>query len=455
MTGVVVVGGGITGLAAAFELRRSPRPPEVTLLEASDRVGGKISTTEFGGQPIDAGADAFLARVPWALELCRELGLADELVAPSASTAYVWWHGRLHPLPDGLVLGVPKGLGSLARSDLLTWRGKLRAAAEPLLPRTSHDDNLAATIRRRFGAEVFERLVGPLVGSINAADPERLSLSASTPQLSAVVDDARSVLLGLRRTPPAASGAPVFLTHPEGLGHVVDVLAGRVQADGATIRTSASVERIERCGDRWTVDGTTADAVVLAVPADVAARVLTAVAPDSSALLGRIRYASVALATLSFSATDIPSTPSGSGYLVPVAAQRHVTACSFGSSKWAHWGGRGRIVLRASLGRDGDEHALASDDEALVAMALADVRLHLGIDADPIEARLSRWPRSFPQYEPGHLGLVDRIEASLPPGLVVAGAALHGIGIPACIRQGRDAGRRALHIAAGHERMGA
>jgi oxygen-dependent protoporphyrinogen oxidase len=455
MTSVVVVGGGITGLAAAFELRRSPHPPEVTVLEASDRLGGKISTTEFGGQPIDAGADAFLARVPWALDLCRELGLDDELVAPSASTAYVWWRGRMHPIPDGLVLGVPKGLGGLARSGLLTWRGKLRAAAEPLLPRTPHDDNLAATIRRRFGAEVFDQLVGPLVGSINAADPERLSLSASTPQLAAVVDESRSVLLGLRRAPSPPSGAPVFLTHPRGLGHVVDVLAARIRADGVSLRTGSAVERIERSGEAWTVDGTSADAVVLAVPADVAARLLAPVAPDAGKLLSSIRYASVGLVTLAFPVSAVPRSLSGSGYLVPVAAQRHVTACSFGSSKWAHWGDERRVVIRASLGRDGDEHALACSDDELVAMAVADLRVQLGIDTDPIEARVSRWPHSFPQYAPGHLALVDGVEASLPPGVVVAGAALRGIGIPACIRQGREAAHRALHAAVGHERMGA
>src|SRR6478672_10684155 len=239
---VVVVGGGITGLSAAFELRRAADPPDVTVLEASDRLGGKILTTPFAGLPaVDAGPDSVLARVPWAVQLLRDLDLDAELVAPATGKASLWWHGELHPIPPGLVLGLPTGLPALARSRLLSWPGKARAAIEPLLPRTDGDDDLGLTVRRRFGAEVYDRLVGPLVGSINAADPRRISLAATAPQIADAAARHRSLLLGLR--PPAAAPgtapAPVFLTHPDGLGQVVHHLAARLRDAGVDLRVDS------------------------------------------------------------------------------------------------------------------------------------------------------------------------------------------------------------------------
>ena len=439
---VVVVGGGITGLSAAYELSRAADPPAVTVLEASDRLGGTILTTPFAGLPaVDAGPDSVLARVPWAVELLRELGLADELVAPATGKASLWWHGALHPIPPGLVLGLPTGLPALARSHLLSWPGKARAAIEPLLPRTDGDDDLGLTVRRRFGAEVYDRLVGPLIGSINAADPRRISLAATAPQVAEAAARHRSLLLGLRRNRPSGgTAAPVFLTHPDGLGHVVHQLAVVLRDSGVHLRVGQPAGSIVHDGERFRVGGLTADAVVLAVPAEVAAGTLDEVAPAAAPRLRTIRYASVAMVTLALSAGA--SAPlDGSGYLVPATEQRHVTACSWASSKWAHLGREGQVLLRASLGRDGDEHALALDDEALVAATLEDLRRHLGLRADPTDVRVTRWPRSFPQYEPGHLDRVVAIEARLPAGVVVAGSSYRGIGIASCIRQGREAAR--------------
>jgi oxygen-dependent protoporphyrinogen oxidase len=443
---VVVVGGGITGLAAAHELRRAAEPPAVTVLEASTRLGGKILTTPFAGLPaVDAGPDSVLARVPWAVELLSELGLGDELVAPATGEASVWWRGALHPIPSGLVLGVPAGLATLGRSGLLSWRGKLRAAAEPLLPATDGDDDLARTVRQRFGSEVYDRLVGPLVGSINAADPEHISLAATAPQIAAAAGQ-RSLLLALRRAPRPAPGAgAVFLTHPAGLGHVVHRLAASLRDGGVDLRVGRPVEVIERTTDgRFAVGGIEADAVVLTVPADVAATVLRTVAPESAAGIGGIRYASVALVTLALAEDARPPSVSGSGYLVPVREQRHITACSWASSKWAHLEAPGTFVLRASLGRDGDERALDLDDNGIVAAALADLERHVGLRADPVAVRVTRWPRSFPQYEPGHLDRLAAIESRLPRGVVLAGAGYRGIGIASCIRQGREAARATL-----------
>jgi oxygen-dependent protoporphyrinogen oxidase len=443
---VVVVGGGITGLAAAHELRRAADPPAVTVLEASDRLGGKILTTPFAGLPaVDAGPDSVLARVPWAVELLTELGLRDELVAPATGEASVWWRGALHPIPSGLVLGVPAGLRALARSGLLTWRGKFRAAVEPLLPTTDGDDDLGLTVRRRFGTEVYDRLVGPLVGSINAADPDHISLAATAPQLAAVAGQ-RSLLLALRKTPrPAPGTAPVFLTHPAGLGHVVHRLASSLRDDGVDLRVGRPTGAVERTtGGRYCVDGFEADAVVLAVPAEAAATALATLAPDAAASVSRISYASVALVTLAFPHGAVTNSLHGSGYLVPAPEQRYLTACSWASSKWAHLQPPNAFLLRASLGRDGDEQALELDDDAIVAATRADLQRHLGLSADPIAARVNRWPRSFPQYQPGHLDRIAAIERTLPAGVAVAGAAYRGIGIASCIRQGRDAARATL-----------
>src|SRR4051812_16974091 len=269
---VVVVGGGITGLSAAFELRRAADPPAVTVLEASDRLGGKILTTPFAGLPaVDAGADSVLARVPWAVQLLRDLDLDAELVAPATGKASLWWHGELHPIPSGLVLGLPTGLPALARSRLLSWPGKARAAIEPLLPRTDGDDDLGLTVRRRFGAEVYDRLVGPLVGSINAAHPRPISLAASAPQVADAAARHRSLLLGLRTNRPPGAVGPVFLTHPRGLGHVVHRLAVRLRDEGVSLRVGQPAGVIVHDGGRYRVGGLAADAVVLTVPADVAA----------------------------------------------------------------------------------------------------------------------------------------------------------------------------------------
>jgi protoporphyrinogen/coproporphyrinogen III oxidase len=453
VTHVVVVGGGITGLAAAFELSRSPAPPTVTLLEASERLGGKILTTPFAGRPVDAGADSVLARVPWAVDLVSDLGLADELVAPATGQASIWWHGALHPIPPGLVLGVPTGLPTVARSHLLSWRGKARAALEPLLPRTDGDDDLGLTVRRRFGAEVYDRLVGPLVGSINAADPAHISLAATAPQLAEAAARHRSLLLGLR-APSTATPGPVFLTHPEGLGHVVHRLAARLRDTGVDLRIGRPSGPIERTGPaRLTVGGLDADAVVLTTPAAAAADALTLLAADAAAGLRHIRYSSVVMVTLALPPGAVDRLD-GSGYLVPITEQRHVTACSWGSSKWPHWApGGDHVVLRASLGRDGDEHALDLDDEAVVGATLDDLRRHLGVGGEPVHVRVTRWPRSFPQYEPGHLDRVAAVEAALPAGVVLAGAAYRGVGIASCVRQGRDAARAALQFATGSAKL--
>jgi oxygen-dependent protoporphyrinogen oxidase len=446
VTHVAVVGGGITGLSAAYHLRhragdRSGPPPRVTLFEADERLGGKIRTSAFAGLPaVDEGADAFLARVPWALDLAHELGL-DDLVSPATGRAYVWWDGSLHPIPEGLVLGVPAGLASLARSHLLSWPGKARAVLEPLV-RRGHPaaDNLGALIEHRFGSEVLDRLVDPLIGSINAGDTRELSLAASAPQVAAGLDRSRSLLLGLRKDRGAVPAGPVFLAPVQGMEALVVALRSAI--DGVEVVMGQPVEVLERRAEGgWVVQGTEVDAVILAVPAYEAARLLAVVSPGSAALLGAISYASVAMVTLALPEAAVGRALDGSGHLVPKPAQRTLTAASWASTKWTHWRRPGQVVVRASVGRWGDEHAVDLDDGDLVEAVVVDLERHLGIDGGPTATRVTRWPRSFPQYAPGHLDRVADLERRLSvdaPGVVVAGAAYRGLGIPACIRQGRE-----------------
>lgn len=436
---IVVIGGGITGLAAAHSLLVDAQPGSrrVTVLEAQPRLGGKIRTTPFAGLPaVDEGADAFLARVPWATNFANSVGLGEHLISPTTGSAAVWWDG-LQPLPAGLVLGLPTDVMRLARSRLLSWTGKLRAATEVVRPRTTtDDDSIGAFVRGRFGDQVQERLVDPLIGSIYAADTDRFSLQA-VPQLADLAAGGRSVLLAARHRPAAPAG-PVFYAPDGGMGDLIDSAAHAIVQLGGEIRVDAPCQTLERDGNGWRIDGQHADAVVLACPAAQAARLL---APVSMAAdpLADIEYADVVLFTVAIPRGDWPERLHGlSGYLVPKPVQQMVTAVSFGSQKWAHWQTDDSVVLRISLGRDGLP-VLHQSDERLLDAALVETGKHLELDLQPTEVRMSSWQRAFPQYRPHHHRLVASIEAELPPSLVVAGASYHGIGIPACIRSGQRA----------------
>jgi protoporphyrinogen/coproporphyrinogen III oxidase len=431
---VVVVGGGIAGLTVAERLGATLGRDDVSveLREAGDRIGGALKTSRFAGRAaIDEGADAFLARVPHGTALAERVGLAGELTSPSTSDAFVW-HVGLHRIPDGLLLGVPGNPAALATSRLLSPRGKARAAIEPLLPiGKDPGDSIGRLVRARFGDEVHERLVDALIGSIYATDTDRFSL-AMVPQLAALADGRRSLLLAarrVRRATPNSSG-PLFRTPRHGMETLALATAAAAERAGAVIARSAAVASVSRDGAAWRVDDERADAVVLAIPADATARLVAAAAPPLTDRLAGAERAGVTIVTLAV--PELPSAVAGtSGYLVPKPDQRLVTAASFGSQKWSHWSGTGEIV-RVSLGRDGlpiDD----LDDDTLIAAAVGEVGTHLGIDLQPTDVRVSRWPRSFPQYRPGHLRWLDAIDEATPPGLFLTGSSYRGIGVPACI----------------------
>ena len=440
---IAVVGGGIAGLAAAHALATHAAAPEVVLFEGEQRVGGKLHTSPFAGHPaIDEGPDAFLARLPWGTGLARAVGLGEQLVSPAAGKAAVWWDG-LHDIPQGLLLGMPTDVLALAKSKLIPWPGKLRAATEPFRPRTSlDDDSLGGYVRRRFGDAVHLRLVDPLVGSIYAADTDHFSLAA-VPQIADLAGKARSVLIAGRKMPkPSPDAGPVFYAPAGGMGQLAEATAAAARAAGATLRTGAAVQQVARDGDGWRVDDEHFDALLLACPAAASAVLLRDELPDTATALAGIPTADVAMVTLAVPAAAWPDHLRAlSGYLVPKPVQHLVTAASFGSQKWSHWASPDHVVLRISLGRDGLP-VLHLDDDRLLAAAVDEVGRHLGLDLQPTATRITRWKGAFPQYRPHHAQKVAGIEAALPAGLALAGAGYHGIGVPACINSAQKAAAR-------------
>jgi oxygen-dependent protoporphyrinogen oxidase len=451
---VVVVGGGVTGLTAA---RAAAVAGASVVLVEPGRLGGKVQATPFDGGALDEAADAFLARVPEGVALCRELGIEGDLVSPAARRAYVWSHGALRPLPEGHVLGVPTDLEELAATGLVSDAGLERARrdlVEPLAAPTG-DVAIGPFLRARLGDEVVDRLVDPLVGGINAGAVDELSLAAVVPQLDAAARSGAASLVEACRAQRAAAdlAAPVFFAPRRGMGALVDALVADGRERGIEV-TAAAATHLERREGGWEVvlgagDRIDAAAVVVATPADHAASLLDGlpgVGPAAS-FLASVPYASVAMVALAVDRDAVDRDLDASGFLVPRVEGRTVTACSWTTSKWPHLHGDGTVWLRASVGRHGDDAALAADDDALAAAVVDDLATTMDLRGGVREARVSRWIRSFPQYRPGHLegvAALDDLLAATAPGVVVAGAALRGLGVPACIRQGTDAARRLL-----------
>ncbi len=452
MARALIVGGGITGLAAAVEL--VDRQVDVTLWERAEQLGGKIGTTAFGGvDHVDTGADAFLTRVPHGVAFAHRVGISDdEITAPTSASASVWLN-QLHDIPGGIVLGVPASVRPFVTTGLLSWRGKLRAAAEPLLPRRDHGDSLGAYVRGRFGNEVHEHLVDALVGSIYATDTDHSSL-VSVPQLASLAAANRSLLVGARRQRLAAVAAaaghapsPIFGAPRHGMAALVHAAAATVTASGGTIRLGTMAVAIEPHEHGWQVTGShgtsvIVDHVVLASPARATAHLLSGIAPEASDVMAGVEHADIIMVRLRVPAADWPARLSGmSGYLVPKPRQTWVTAASFGSQKWEHWRpANGDQILRVSIGRDGLPVDSLSDDDALTA-AVAELSLHLNFDVQPTDTSVMRWIDAFPQYRPYHHDRVAQLEASLPTGIHVAGASYRGIGVPACIADGQRVAR--------------
>ena len=451
----MVVGGGIAGLAAAHALSRRAPGVRVTLLEATDRTGGKLNVSEVAGVQVDEGAESLLVRAPEGVGLLADLGLGGEVIHPATTRAALWSRGAMRPLPSGTVMGVPGDLASLERSGVLSAAGLARLSLDVVLPRTAigEDTSVGDYVAARLGQEVVDRLVDPLLGGVYAGRAEDLSLEAALPQLAPLARTHRSLLRAarLQRAGARHSSGPVFASVPGGLGRFAAVLTDAVRAQGARVVTGVTVRRLEPLPEAgWRVIAAglgselDADAVILATPATPTSRLLEPFAAEAAAALAGIDYASMAIVTLAFDAaaiTGLPEIPDLSGWLVPAVEGRLVKAVTLVGRKWPMvQAGSGVVLLRCSVGRAGDAADLQRSDAELVSGCLADLADMLGwpgTSSDSlVDSRVSRWGGGLPQYAVGHLVRVSAARAGVArhAGLAVCGAAYEGIGIPACIR---------------------
>jgi len=492
MKHLVIVGGGITGLAAAHRFlelcRQSRRQVQLTLLEASPRLGGIVQTKQRDGFLLERGPDSFISEKPEALELSRRLGLESHVIETNANyrRSFIVRHGRLHPVPSGFHLLAPAQLWPFVTSRVFSWTGKARMAMDLLLPRralngntgANPDETLASFVRRRLGHEALERMAQPMVGGIYTADPEKLSLQATMPRFLEMERKHRSLIRALRKERQKVAGLPapshqtttegtsgarysLFLSFDRGMQVLTDKLADRILNFNApgdedcsssqvslrvnTVVESLGLERSDRPA-KWLIktkrnETIAADAVCLALPAHISARLLTSVDEEIASELSGITSASSATINLAYKRSDIPHPLDGFGFVVPFIEKRALMACTFSNVKFAGRAPDGFVLLRGFAGGALQPELLDLDDAPLLSRLQTDLRELLGVTTPPLFSEVSRWHNSMPQYHLGHLERVNRIEkrmASLP-SLALAGNAYSGIGIPDCIRSGEQA----------------
>lgn len=455
---VAVVGGGISGLAAAYRLRTLLGPAaQIVLVEGSRRLGGALRTVELGGLALDMGAEAFLVRRPEARELVEELGLGERLRYPTPAVPTVRAAGRTVALPTRTVLGLPAAAADVA--GLLSAPGVARVAEEPDVPlrwEPGHDAAVGKVLRERAGDELVDRLVDPLLGGVYAGRADALGLRATLPSVATALDRgagsllaAASAVLAASRRPSGAGPSPVFATLRDGLSDLVDAL---VAAAAVRLRLGLPASGLSRIAGGWRLrlggaaraEHLDVDAVLLAVPAPALRRLLADPLPAASAAAGRVDVASVAVVGLALPRAAARVLPDASGVLVASSEGLAVKAVTFSGRKWAHASSREVLLIRASLGRHGEARMLQRDDTELIGAVRADLAALTGITAVPVDAVVARWGGGLPQYAPGHLDAVAAVERDVAgsAGLAVAGATLHGVGLPACIATADAAARR-------------
>lgn len=449
---VVVVGGGITGLVAAYELARAGVP--TTLVEAAGRLGGKIQTTRIGGFLIESGPDSFIRHRPDAVALVRAFGLEHALIQPSEPrTVHVRAHGRLVRLPEGMGLGLPSKLRPLLATELFSWPEKLRMGLDLVLPRGSLEGDIAigGLLRRRLGDALVDRLAGPLLGGIYGTPIDELSVLAVAPRLRDAERDHRSLLLATlasRRRPVTGGGESPFVTLEGGVGQLVDALVEELgRSDRVVLRTGAEV--VSLCRRQGGADvllaggeAIRADAVVLAAPGPVSARLLQRPAPAAAEHVRSILHGSTAVVSLGYRVGQLAAELASHGFLVAHGEPLAIDACTVSSLKWAGRAPRETVLLRVFVGGR-RPRLLAQQDAALARAAHDDVASVLGIKGEPLLAHVTRWHGCMPRYTVGHLERAAAAFSSLDgTPFVLAGAAYRGSGLPDCISQGRSAAAR-------------
>ncbi len=463
---IAIIGGGISGLAAAYRVnelaRGSNKRVRVTVLESSDRLGGVISTLSKDGFIIEKGPDSFITQKPAAMALCKRLGIEGHIIGtnPENRGLFVVNNGRLVPVPEGFLMMAPTNWWSFINSPLFSLSGKLRIAMELLVPKadTLADESLSSFVRRRLGNEALERIAQPLVGGIYTADPEKLSLRATMPRFLEMEQNHGSVIRGLcleknqrDSATSKSTGArySLFASLDEGLQLLVDKLSGEL--DDIRLNATVSGVAFESSARKWRLklekSGTIeADAVIIAAPVWQAARLLRSVDAELSESLSSIKAASSAVLNLVYPRRSIPHKLDAFGFVVPAAEKRSILACTFSSVKFLNRSPAGKVLIRVFLGGALHPEIYELSDEQMVEAARADLRELLAITDQPELNVLSRYPLSMPQYEVGHMELVERIAKRVNdlPGLAVAGNAYSGVGIPDCIRSGEEAAQRIL-----------
>ena len=465
--GIVVVGGGITGLAAAHRFvelsRDSGEATELTLLDASDRLGGVIHTVQHDGFLLEAGPENFVTNKPWGVALCRELGLEDQVLPTNDAhrRALVVRRGRLLPIPEGFLLLAPTKMWPMAFSRLFSPLGKLRMAMEWFLParKAVEDESLASFVTRRFGREALDRIVQPLIGGIYTADPEMLSLRATMPMFLDMEAKYGSIIRAMRKR--AKAGAPgggqssgarysLFVTLRNGLRTLVDELVGRLGSTRVMLNSRATT-LVRGDNGNWSIelaDGSAieADAVVVAGPSHVAARLVRDVDEALSADLASVQYATSGVVHLTYRRDEVPHKLDAFGFVVPAIEKRNLVAASFSSVKFDGRAPEGQVLIRAFVGGAMNRQLMERDDDGIVDAARKDLADLLGITAEPGVAMVHRWADSMPQYAVGHLDRVAAMRRRLVelPGLELAGNGFEGVGIPDCINAGRQAAERII-----------
>lgn len=461
MKRVAIIGGGITGLTAAFYMNQAIReqglPLTFSLIEARDRLGGKIDTAHEGGFVIEQGPDSFLARKTSAAELVRDVGLEDHLVRNRTGQAYVFNDDGLHPIPKGTSMGIPTTFSAFTSSSLLAPAAKLRTACDLVLPRSGRTDDpsVGNFFKRRLGVKTVDRLIEPLLSGIYAGDLDMLSLKATFPQFYQMEQNARSLMLGMRKTgakttSPQRQSEGKFLTLKHGLGSLVDETER--QLSEGSVHTQCSVTNIEKneAGYKLSFDhGATmdADAVISAVPHEVSAAFL----PSRPFLqpLGAAKPTTVATVALAFEADRVNLGYDGTGFVVSRTAGLTITACTWTHKKWPHTTPEGYVLLRCYVGKPGDEEIVDRPDGEITNIVLRDLKRIVAIDGEPAFVRIRRWRRAMPQYIVGHLQWLEHLRRQAAihfPGLFFAGSSYEGVGLPDCIAQGKKAAEAAVRF---------
>jgi oxygen-dependent protoporphyrinogen oxidase len=459
---VMVIGGGIAGLSAAYYLQKNIKGASlswrVVLLDASEHLGGKIRTERIHGFVIEGGPDTFLASKPWATQLCQELGLGERLQGtnPSQKDTFILRAGQLQPLPDGLTMMIPTNFASMLQTQLLNWPAKLRMGLDWFIPAKSldGDESLGAFISRRLGRPAYENLVEPLMSGIYAGDGDALSLRATFPYLrdleinyGGLVKGALAARRKMSKKGKIPSGnRSAFLTPRTGLQEIVEALTAWLLREDCELRTSQAVQGLSWNGRKFVVETNNepplmADGVILATPAFISAKILNHLAPELALELAQIPYVTAATVSLAYEQGELNHPLNGYGYVIPRKEGQRALACTWTSTKFPHRAPEGKALVRVFFGRAGEGFEVPSDEAELVRLAREELARTLGVHAQPLLSRAYYWESAMPQYNLGHLERLARIEENLRsfPGLALAGNAYRGIGIPDCIHSGEIA----------------